>query len=713
MQDLMDNDASTSADGGDRAQFGGSIAISGDTMFVGASTAGTNNSTGVWGNGAVYIYQKSGGLWVKTQQLLASDGQSDDSFGVAVAASGSTLLVGAQAVTINGNLVGAFYVFTYTAGTWIETQKLLDPDGGQIDLLGHALAIDGTNALVGALGAPGVGGTLNGAVYAYSQSADGTWSFTQKLVAEDGQEYDDFGIAVAMQGTTAIIGSPQVRVGGQPQGAVYMFTLQGGVWAQTQKMVGKSAIEGNPWPNFGQAVAIDGSSVLVGEPGATIGTNQAQGAAYVFNEGADGTWTQTQQLTASNGAAQDEFGHSVALQGAQAIVGAPNVLYGNEPWMDSGGAAYSFLSGGDGTFAQYDQLHRSIGLSDGWLNDQLGASVAVNGSEVAVGMLGSLGRAPNGTVVVFNYPAFAMGYLNTVSFSLPADATLSQQVPLGDRSPQPLHFTATDGAELDQMTMTKTSDLPIAPGDGIACYYSDLSGNPAQSWYRRFYFNEYPQVGAAASVDSVTVASEAGPDGTAAMINLYTIPHSWPVDTIDRNQLTLVGSAIASVGGLHATTTVPVSGAVADTVNQDLVVEYHIAGASPTPFWPAGNPSPQTHTTLWISPECGVTGISNNVLNGFHLLMSVHLDPVASSVTCGNPTTTPWLQVQPSGTIAAGDIGYLTIGVDSTGLSAGTYAANACLDTNDPVHRLLQTRVNMTVTSSSDTIFHDGFDGSP
>ena len=611
-------------------------------------------------------------------------------------------------MTINGNTVGAFYVFTYTAGTWIETQKLLDPDGGPYDYLGHALAIDGTNALVGAFGAPGVGDTFNGAVYAYSQSADGTWSFTQKLVAEDGQEYDVFGWAVAMQGTTAIIGAPQATVGGQGQGAVYMFTLQGGVWAQTQKIVGTDFM------GIGFAVAIDGSSVLVGEPGATIGTNESQGAAYVFNEGADGTWTQTQQLTASNGAAGDNFGHSVALQGAQAIVGAPNVLYQSATlYQDSGGAAYSFLLGSDGTWTQYDQLHLSIGLRDGWFTNELGASVAVNGSEVAVGMAGGLGRAVNGAVVVFNYPAFAMGYPNTVSFALPADATLFQQVPLGDRSPQPLHFTATDGAELDQMTMTKTSDLPIAPGDGIACYYSDLSGNPAQSWYRRFYFNEYPQVGAAASVDSVTVASEAGPDGTAATINLYTIPHSVPVDTIDRNQLTLVGSAIASVGGLHATTTVPVSVAVADTVNQDLVVEFHIAGASPTPFWPAGNPSPQTHTTLWNSPECGINGIFNNRLNGFHLLMSVHLDPVASSVTCGNPTTTPWLQVQSSGTIAAGDIGYLTIGVDSTGMSAGTYAANACLDTNDPVHRLLQIPVNMTVTGASDMIFHDGFDGSP
>src|SRR5438046_6090849 len=138
----------------------------------------------------------------------------------------------------------------------------------------------------------------------------------------------------ALDGNTLVVGANGATVGGNAaQGAVYVFTESNGTWTQTQKL---TANDGAAYDNFGLSVALKGSTILVGSPRAAIGANAGQGALYVFTE-SNGTWRQTQKLTASAGATNDSFGESVALEDSTALIGAYNATINGHSLQ---GAAY-------------------------------------------------------------------------------------------------------------------------------------------------------------------------------------------------------------------------------------------------------------------------------------------------------------------------------------------------------------------------------------
>ena len=119
-----------------------------------------------------------------------------------------------------------------------------------------------------------------------------------------------------------MVGAPYAAIGGNSdQGAVYVFTDSASVWTQTAKL---TASDGAAGDQFGTAVSISGNTVVVGAPYAAVGGNSDQGAAYVFTEPGSGwaNMTQTAKLTAADGAAGDEFGNSVSISGSMAVVGA-------------------------------------------------------------------------------------------------------------------------------------------------------------------------------------------------------------------------------------------------------------------------------------------------------------------------------------------------------------------------------------------------------
>ena len=162
------------------------------------------------------------------------------------------------------------------------------------------------------------GVAAQGAAYAFTDVA-GTFSETQKLTASDGGLFDNFGASVSVDRETLVIGANGATVGSNPaQGAVYVFTLVNGTWTETQKL---TADDGAAYDNFGLSVTLHGSIILVGSPQAVIGGAFAQGAVYVYTN-SGGAWYQTQKLTASDGAASDSFGQSVAISGNNALVGA-------------------------------------------------------------------------------------------------------------------------------------------------------------------------------------------------------------------------------------------------------------------------------------------------------------------------------------------------------------------------------------------------------
>src|SRR6266404_4711663 len=226
---------------------------------------------------------------------------------------------------------------------WLE-QKVTASDGTANSYFGSAAALNGSTALIGADG----DNSFQGAAYLFTNS-NGSWSEGQKLIASDGLAGDEFGYRVALADNTLLVGAFTATVGGvASQGAAYLFNASNGTWNESQKL---TASDGGLFDNFGASVALDGSTLVVGANGATVGGNAAQGAVYVFTE-SNGTWSQTQKLTASDGAANDSFGESVALEGSTALIGAYNATVNGHPLQ---GAAY-ILTESNGSWSQGEKL---------------------------------------------------------------------------------------------------------------------------------------------------------------------------------------------------------------------------------------------------------------------------------------------------------------------------------------------------------------------
>jgi hypothetical protein len=387
--DWLQEQEITADDGASNAEFGVAVALHGTTAMVGAQQAniGANED-----QGAVYVFDQAGGTWTQSQKFTSDDGAAFDTFGDAVVFQGDTAIVGAYGATVNDFAYqGTAYVFTRSNGTWSQTQKLAPDDGTDFNYFGYSVALDGTTAFIGA--------DLLGAVYVFNESG-GTWTQTQKLTASDEGLSDVFGYSVLVRGSTAFVGAYGNNTF---QGAVYVFTETAGTWTETQKL---TADDGASNTYFGYAIAVSGTNLIVGAWGSNPNGDDTRGAAYVFTE-SNGTWTQTQELTADDGAPFDKFGHSVAIDGTHAVIGADGVDAGQG---GAQGAVYVFDESG-GTWTQSQKLF----ASDGTHNDQLGFPVTLDGNRALAGAWGWPAGANQGaayffTTAVDNDTIFADGF---------------------------------------------------------------------------------------------------------------------------------------------------------------------------------------------------------------------------------------------------------------------------------------------------------------
>lgn len=328
-------------------------------------------------------------------KLAADDGDGVDNFGYAVALSsdGTTAIIGARRdEDPNGDRSGSAYVFDSSEGSWTQQVKIVPDDGDSSDNFGTSVAVsmDGTTAVVGAPGDEDPNGDVAGSVYVF----DGTgasWTQQAKLAADDGDEDDEFGSAVAVSndGTTAVIGASwDEDPGGERSGSAYVFESSGGSWDQQAKL---TADDTDSTDYFGDAVAVsdDGTTVIVGAYGDTNTNGDGAGSAYVFDN-AGTAWSQQSRLAAADGDADDFFGDSVALSsdGTTAVIGA---RLDEDPNGYSAGSAYVFDTAG-GSWSQQAKLTAENGGSSEWF----GASVAVSGDGSTVLVGAHYDADPNG-----------------------------------------------------------------------------------------------------------------------------------------------------------------------------------------------------------------------------------------------------------------------------------------------------------------------------
>jgi hypothetical protein len=340
------------SDAGEVDQFGSSVAISGDTVVIGSPM--DDGAAGV-DQGSAYVFVRSGAVWSQQQKLEASDASARDFFGNSVAISGDTVVVGApldDAVGDEGQ--GSAYVFVRNGGVWSQQQKLVASDAGLADLFGQAVAISGETVVVGAPFNDGAGGFGfdQGAAYVFVRSG-GVWSQQQKLEASDPGERDNFAFqSVAISGDTVVIGSLfDDGAAGFEQGSAYVFVRSGGVWSQQQKLVASDAEGGDV---FGISVAISGDTVVVGAWLDDGAAGVDQGSAYVFVR-SGGVWSQQQKLVASDAGAGDGFGLSVAIRGDTVVISA---VIDDGPAGADQGSAYVFVRSG-GVWSQQQKLEAS------------------------------------------------------------------------------------------------------------------------------------------------------------------------------------------------------------------------------------------------------------------------------------------------------------------------------------------------------------------
>jgi len=361
--------------------FGQSVAVSGDIAVVGAPMG---DAGGVGFAGAAYVFSRNQGgtdNWDEVKKLTASDAEEADVFGNSVAVSGDIAVVGAPGDDAGGYTAGAAYVFQRDKGgtdQWGQVMKLTASGGQAGDEFGASVAVSGDVAVVGAAFAGG-----SGAAYVFQRDKGGTdkWGEVQKLTASDAQAGDRFGWSVAVSADIAVVGAVGEDTWGSNAGAAYVFSRdQGGTdnWGEVEKLTAASDAEAGD--EFGSSVAVSGDIAVVGARGEDE-KGSAAGAAYVFQRDLGGTdnWGQAQKLMASDGQAGDYFGTSVAVSGDLAVVGAD----GEDAGGSGAGAAYVFQrdKGGTDNWGEAQKLT----ASDAEAGDLFGHSVAVSGDLAVVG----------------------------------------------------------------------------------------------------------------------------------------------------------------------------------------------------------------------------------------------------------------------------------------------------------------------------------------
>ncbi len=262
----------------------------------------------------------------ETAKLTASDGYVGDDFGASVAISGSTVVIGAPYASIGSDFQqGAAYVFVQPGGGWTnmtQTAKLTSSDGSANDIFGNAVAVDGTTVIVGASEATVSGNANAGRAYVFVQPGGGWTTMTQtaELTASDARGDDYLGSSVAISGNTAIAGAPS-----DFSGTAYVFVKPGGGWTDAMQTAELTSSSATSLLLLGTSVGINGSTVMGGAAAAKIGANAFEGIVYVFAEPGN-SWSnenQTAQLTSSDGGAGDYFGRSLSMSSAAEAVGAP------------------------------------------------------------------------------------------------------------------------------------------------------------------------------------------------------------------------------------------------------------------------------------------------------------------------------------------------------------------------------------------------------
>ncbi len=359
---------------GDR--FGSSLDLDGDTLVVGAieedsNSAGPGNNSST-NSGAAYVFTRTGTSWSQQAFLKASNSDAYDEFGISVAVSGDTIAVGAledsSAQGINGSQTdngsvqsGAVYIFSREVDTWSQQAYIKSSDSSIKYWFGISVSLDGHTLAVGANQENGPS-SGNGAAYIFTRSGF-TWTEQAVIHASNAETSDEFGKSVSIDNDTLVVGAPgedsnstEIDTGlddnsASGAGAAYVFTRDSaGIWAQQAYL--KESAPGLAY-NFGNSVSVSRNAIVVGAN------------VYLRN---DASWSHFATYQPANPDVLDLFAANVALFDETIIAGSrqedsnASGINGDETdnSLSSSGAAYAFRMPSDSNTT----LHNNANLND-------------------------------------------------------------------------------------------------------------------------------------------------------------------------------------------------------------------------------------------------------------------------------------------------------------------------------------------------------------
>ena len=372
--------------------FGYRLAAEGDTLVVGvpyedSKAMGVNgdpDDDSLDDSGAAYVFVRKASGWVQQAYLKAGDPMSTSFFGVSVALSGDTLVVGCieddvYDPTVSPTRPGSAYVFTRRGETWTQQTKIVASGGKAGDWFGQSVAIDGDTLVVGA--SRGDTDVANsGTAHVFTRTGN-VWAELPKLSAMMHTANAEFGSAVAISGDWIVVGAQEEDIAVSRSGGAYMFQRSGASWVARQRLTPPKPIEDG---TFGVGLALRGDVLAVSAPRWEFAASlikHSPGEVYIFERAQD-QWAQTAVVRAAKPAPSDYFGVSVSLTDTALLVGANGEGSGGrgvgvDPQSGSAaysGAAYLFARvGKDWTPSAFFKASNSES------NDGFGYSVALSG----------------------------------------------------------------------------------------------------------------------------------------------------------------------------------------------------------------------------------------------------------------------------------------------------------------------------------------------
>ncbi|XOF35274.1 MAG: FG-GAP repeat protein [Candidatus Electrothrix sp. YB6] len=252
--------------------FGYSVSVSGDTAVIGAYYDDDKGSS----SGSAYVFVRSGDTWTQQNKFVAEDGAADDNFGCSVSVSGDTAVIGAPYDDDKGSSSGSAYVFVRSGDTWTQQNKLVAEDGAAFNIFGRSVSVSGDTAVISAP-YDDDNGSRSGSAYVFVRTGD-TWTQQNKLVAEDGAADDNFGCSVSVSGDTAVIGAYGEGREDEYPGSAYIFVRSGDTWTWQDKLIAEDGAAGDL---FGGSVSVSGDTVVIGAKENDDKASRS-GSAYVF-----------------------------------------------------------------------------------------------------------------------------------------------------------------------------------------------------------------------------------------------------------------------------------------------------------------------------------------------------------------------------------------------------------------------------------------------